>query len=199
VPGDDVAYPLLTYPCVGDLVRHADGERHVGEVPEMGIPVLEVDPAAWRRVVDARVDERERRLNDRPTEDDAEHGTASAASSTASAPLLFDASARVKKIATRLTTLAPRIRPSLAARESSSAIATRSVPFASFSMMVAQTQPRKTSVTVSQPTRTETDQDARRANQQGNCEGDDPRAGSNEDTTPGEALNVLRLPHTQHL
>jgi hypothetical protein len=86
--------------------------------------------------------------------------TASAASSTASAPLLLDASERVKKIATRLTTLAPRIRPSLAARESSSAIARRSVPFASFSMIVAQTQPRKTSVTVSQPTRTETDQDA---------------------------------------
>src|SRR6185436_11757857 len=31
-----------------------------------------------------------------------------------------------------------------------------------------------------------------RANQQGNCEGDDPRAGSDQDTTPTEALNIRR-------
>jgi hypothetical protein len=55
--------------------------------------------------------------------------TASPARKTASPPLLFAASDSVKKIATRLAMLAPRMTPSAVARESSSARASCAVPF----------------------------------------------------------------------
>src|SRR6266480_43336 len=86
--------------------------------------------------------------------------TARPARKTAWPPLFFAASDSVKKIATRLATLAPRMSPSAVARESSSASASCAVPLSSFQKIVVQTQERKTSVSASQPTRTATDQEA---------------------------------------
>jgi hypothetical protein len=59
---------------VGDLVRHAEGERQVGEVEVVRLGALEVDAARRRVVVQVGVAQDVGGVHHAPRQDDGEHG-----------------------------------------------------------------------------------------------------------------------------